>query len=648
MSRLLRDRPVSTLVAPLALIALILVALVLTRMKPLGRTVTADVSCAPAVSSVPPSASPSADSIDLSKPGAPTVHPASPEPVDSPPATPVPSPSPTPLPNCRPSPESSPSPSISPSPSPSISPSPSPSASSKPEPPPPTPSTTPGTGGGPSTPAAGPPVQVPVTLGLNLPLAALDGDPVRLRADLHAGSRALPDSTLQLSVNGAYRLDLVTGADGSVAYNFAHLRVGSNLVSLTFGGDRSRGLAAASAQATIRIRALTPSSLKVNAPAPTRVGQRASISLSLESGVGSVDNAPLEVTLNGKPLHQVVTDKDGQAHLEISRSTPAGTYNIGATFAGDRGRGLEGSSAAAVIKLLPLQLTLQTLPALPGVSFQVDGTTLVTNSEGKVEAPVQQAGQHTLSVAPSDMGPEVQASFERWSDGELAQSRSLRLLSDLTLYAAFGGDYLTHFTFLDADGNPVDPAKVKDVVLAGPEGTTVPLAPPYQPFWLHVPAPSRAVLQGITPPDRYSVVSARYGGVDVVKRGDATYMPGKSSEWRIKLRVYTLRVFTRQPVIGAGPPTIVSVSREQGSVESALASTSGEAQLRGLPTGSYVIRTKNNRLAATVVVTLSHSQDVVVPVMSWLEAAASILLFVVVGTALVAARRRWRNRRLIS
>jgi hypothetical protein len=144
------------------------------------------------------------------------------------------------------------------------------------------------------------------------------------------------------------------------------------------------------------------------------------------------------------------------------------------------------------------------------------------------------------------------------------------------------------------------------------------------------------------------VATARFGGVEVVKRGDDTYLPGKSNEWRIKLRVYTLRVFTREPVIGAGTPTIVSVSREQGSVESALSTSSGEARLTGLPSGSYIIRTKNNRLAATVVVTLSHSRDVVVPVMSWLEAVASILAFVVLGTTLVAARRRWRKRRLIS
>jgi hypothetical protein len=639
----LRDRPASTVLAPLALIALVLVALVLTRIKPLGRPVTADVTCAPAVSTLPPTALPSPDSIDLSKPGAPGVHIVSPAPVASPEASPPPSPPATPSPNCQPSPQISPSPSTAPSASPS--------PSSKPEPlptPTPAPTTVPNPGGGPGTPPPGPPAEVPVTLGLTLPLAALDGDAVRLHASLHAGTRPLSDSALQLSVNGAYRLDLVTGPDGSVVYNFAHLRVGSNLVSLTYRGDHSRGLSAASAQANIRIRPLTSSALKVNAPPPTRAGQRASISLSLDSPIGPVDNAPLVVTLNGKQMHEVVTDRNGQAHLDVSRSTPAGTYDIEAAFAGDRGRGLEGSSAAAVIKLLPLQLTLQTLPALPGVAFQLDGATLVTDSNGKVDVPVAQAGQHELSVTPTDMGPEVQATFERWSDGELARSRSLRLLGDLTLYAAFGGDYLTHFRFLDADGNPVDANKVKDVVLSGPEGTTVPLTPPYQPFWLHVPAPSRAVLEGVTPPDRYSVVSARYGGVDVVKRGDATYMPGKSSEWNIKLRVYTLRVFTRQPVIGAGPPTIVSVSREQGSVESALSTSSGEAQLTGLPSGSYVVRTKNNRLAATVVVTLSHSQDVVVPVMSWLEAVASILAFMAIGTALVAARRRWRKRRLIS
>jgi hypothetical protein len=628
----LKDRPASTLLAPLALIALILVALVLTRMKPLGR-VTADVSCAPGVTTPTLSPSASADSVDLSKPSVIAGHAASPEPDVSPVASPSASATPSPI--CKPSPEATASPTALPSPSPST----------KPEPPPPT---APPNPGGTGTAPPGPAAEAPVTLGLTLPLAALDGDSVRLRASLHSGSRPLSDATLQLFVNGAYRLDLVTGPDGSASYNFSHLRVGSNLVSVSYRGDHSRGLSAASADATIRIRAMTPSSLKVSAPPPTRAGQKASITLSLESAVGPVDNAPILVTLSGKQLHEVVTDHNGQAHLDVSRSTAAGTYDIGAAFAGDRGRGLEGSSAAAVIKLLPLQLTLQTLPALPGVAFQLDGANVVADADGKVVVPVAQAGQHTLSVAPSDMGPEVQATFERWSDGELAQSRSLRLLSDLTLYAAFGGDYLTHFSFVDADGNPLNPNKVKDVVLSGPEGTTVPLAPPYQPFWLHVPAPSRAVLQGISPPDRYSVASARYGGVQVVNRGDDTFMPGKSSQWQIKLRVFTLRVFTRQPVIGAGAPTIVSISREQGSVESAISTSSGEAQLGGLPSGSYVIRTKNNRLAATVVVTLSHSQDVVVPVMSWLEAAASILAFMVVGTALVAARRRWRKRRLIS
>ena len=130
---------------------------------------------------------------------------------------------------------------------------------------------------------------------------------------------------------------------------------------------------------------MTPSSLKVSAPPPTRAGQKASITLSLESAVGPVDNAPILVTLSGKQLHEVVTDHNGQAHLDVSRSTPAGTYDIGAAFAGDRGRGLEGSSAAAVIKLLPLQLTLQTLPALPGGVRNV-------RSLGAGEQPEETAG----------------------------------------------------------------------------------------------------------------------------------------------------------------------------------------------------------------------------------------------------------------
>ena len=478
---------------------------------------------------------------------------------------------------------------------------------------------------------------------LSLPPATMFDQEVPISAILSAGGAPLATETVNLSIDGVHKLDLISDPNGAVTYKISRgTAPGAHAIGLTYHGDRQVGIAPATASGTITILPPIKTWIGLSLPPPTKAGQKMTLTANLQSDNGPLRRHAVHISIDGKPKLGLITDDSGNAHLDISRSTPAGTYTIGAEFHGDRPTGLSPSTNTGTMTILPLSFNVQTVPAMAGVLVHVDGVAAMTNSDGVATLAVASTGDHNLSVDAPDLGPGARTQFARWSDGVSSSSRSLRMLADARLYAAFSGDYLTKFQFIDGNGSPVDTTKLTEITLGGPEGATIALRPPFDPMWLHVPAPSRAVLEGAGTIRKFSIASGKFEGISVINRGDDQYLPHASGVWPIKLRIYSLNIHTRRPLVGGGVPTEVAVALQSGQRRMVPLDSGGSVTLQSLPRGRYTVSVPNTKLAAEFTLSLTRSQDVTIPVVSQLEIALSLgLLALFAAAVILLPSRRW-------
>jgi hypothetical protein len=485
--------------------------------------------------------------------------------------------------------------------------------------------------------------RIGTAISMSLPPATMFDQEVPISAILTAGGVPLAGDTVNLSIDGVHKLDLIADASGAVTYKLSRGTLpGAHVIGLTYNGNQKIGIATAKAHGTINILPPIKTWIGLSLPQPTKAGQKITLTANLQSDNGPLRRKAVHISIDGKSKLGLITDDSGTAHLDISRSTPAGTYAIGAEFHGDRPTGLSPSSSLGTMTILPLSFNLQTVPAMAGVLVHVDGVAAVTNNDGVATLPVAATGDHSLSVDAPDLGPGARTQFARWSDGVSAASRSLRMLADARLYASFSGDYLTKIRFIDGNGGAVDTSRLTDVTLGGPEGTTIPVRAPFDPIWLHVPAPSRAVLEGAGTIRKFSVASGKFQGISVINRGDDQFLPHANGDWAIKLRIYSLNIHTRRPLVGGGIPTEVALVLQSGQRVTAPLDSGGSVTLQSLPRGRYTVSVPNTKLAAEFTLSLTRSQDVTIPVVSQLEIALTlVLLALMVGAMILLPSRRW-------
>jgi len=356
---------------------------------------------------------------------------------------------------------------------------------------------------------------------------------------------------------------------------------------------------------------------------------------------------PVHVTVgNLRNLDVIIHDPSGTAHVALSRNTPAGSYPVTASYHGNTRLGLAPASDAQTLTVLPLAVDVQTLPALSGVPVTLDNTILVTDSQGVAHFTVQAAGNHQLGAGTPADTASSKAVFARWSDGLIVDQRPLHILGDMQVLAGYRTSIHTELRFLDADGNPIDVARLSSVSIAGPDGTTTTLHAPYQPQWLSFPSPSRQALTLGHPTARFSLVGATYDGVTVANRGDDPLLPKTGQPWNIKLRVYSLHISTRHPVLPGAGPHAVRVSPKHGSPLIVALDDSGQATISQLPRDEYTVLVPASAYAPQVPVTLSRDQNVSMVVVGAQDilVAGLVVLLVVSFLVILARRPHWLPR----
>ena len=176
----------------------------------------------------------------------------------------------------------------------------------------------------------------------------------------------------------------------------------------------------------------------------------------------------------------------------------------------------------------------------------------------------------------------------------------------------------------------------------GPAGHTLRVASSERAVWLTVPPPPISQHRAARPA-RYSLASASFDGVSVANRGDDGFTPDAGRPWRIKLRVYTLRVRVREPLLGGRAPQVV-VRSDAGVERSAPTDARGVALVRQLPRDLYSVSPQGGQAGPPAVAQVTRDQLIDVPSYSAAELAVGALgaVMAIAGAGLLAllARRR--------
>lgn len=116
-------------------------------------------------------------------------------------------------------------------------------------------------------------------------------------------------------------------------------------------------------------------------------------------------------------------------------------------------------------------LSIETVPALRGIPFRVDGRPFVTDGQGVAHVTLPQAGIYELT-SPEHMliGDERRIEFARWSEGAFGPQRRLDTRVSTRLEVGFNVDYLVKEIYRDDEGRTLSPDGIDSVTVVDDAG----------------------------------------------------------------------------------------------------------------------------------------------------------------------------------
>jgi hypothetical protein len=456
---------------------------------------------------------------------------------------------------------------------------------------------------------------------------------------VHLGTARGPVSraTVHVFINGNHAFGLRTNLAGNAQYKFRRtMAPGSYTILVVYKGSHPKGAQPAQASTTLTILAPNATVLTISPLSPITAGEEAKVTVKLADAGGSpLGHHAVHLSVNGQPKTVLDTAADGTATYRFSRATPAGDYALSADFKGVRPHGLLPSSAQATLSVLPLTLTVQTLPAVLGAKVIVDGVATMTDSNGKVVANMTSTGNHTFAVQAPAPNPNAQVSFAHWSDGTTTPQKTIHMFGSQTVFAVFSVKTFTHLNFVAADGSAISPASVRNLVISGPDGTTQNLDGQTD-VWLALPVPPRDLTSAGAKHPRFTTKSAYVNGINVLNGGSNGFTPIAGAAWNITLGLYTLDVNIQHVIPGRSLGGTVQVVEANGWTAEYQLGNDGRAKLRGLPRGNYTVTILKGGFASSTPIALSRSQPVNMKLIDRLDLVIICLIAILILVAVLA------------
>ncbi len=372
--------------------------------------------------------------------------------------------------------------------------------------------------------------------------------------------------------------------------------------------------------------------LTVIQPQDTALGDYFTLSGYLRNlSGGPIDGGHILFTINGNSLGQASTNPSGYFSRKFpTKNLSAGTYSIGASFNGSHLFYRTGASTHLVISLANIHV--QTVPAIPGLAFQMNGKQYVTGADGTLIIGVNEPGVYRLNILVDQYSdPTQRIEFSRWLNGSVQPYLDVAVPSkDTAVQVGLDVYHEISLSFVDLAKHPVDPARITQVYYRSAQGDVF-VVKSDQPTWIPASRVAR-LATGLTPtPLLYSIINVMADGSNVVNSSQQQFYALPEDTWQISMLLYSIRFSASDGLFNFPVGDSINLVAPDGTVKNYPLDLAGTTEIHSLARGNYSVQLVGAfGLTSRTPVALSRNQNVAVKEISYLDLG----VLGVVGTVL--------------
>lgn len=387
----------------------------------------------------------------------------------------------------------------------------------------------------------------------------------------------------------------------------------------------------------------------IKPPAPVMVGDPATVSvqLTLATGevVGAVENEALQLLIDGQPVRRIRTDTDGAADIPAGKDLPVGQRQVEVVYAGSRSLG--ASRATATLTILPATIVIQSLPALAGIQYAIDGQIVTSDASGVARLEVDHAGTSHITILTTEVRDDTTwATFSRWRDDVFTADRDVDVPLREPLQIGFDVRYLVSWSYVDLDGQSVDPTRVSSITVKGTHGVTREFRD-HQPAWLLATRVVRLKEALEESKIQWGVESVMIDGANTVNRGQHRFFVNRGDNWSIPLLLYSAHLTAKDALFGIPLGSGFTLRSPDGQVLAVDGGAGRQTIVSGMARGHYVVAVSDAPgIAPSVPVAITRDQSVRMRVISYFDLGFGAVLFGSIGFGLLFLGRPQILRRV--
>ena len=378
-------------------------------------------------------------------------------------------------------------------------------------------------------------------------------------------------------------------------------------------------------------------------PLPTyAIGDQPAVTVHLMKDSGApLANRLIRIFAFKNRVAEGVTDSTGTTHIPLYFNFFPGNYSLLVTFDGSDIDHLSSTFHTAMLTIVPGVVQVQTVPALAGVQFKIDGQVQTTDGSGLAQFSITHIGGYHIEVTapPADPSANVRIAFDRWNDNDVSQYHEFKFPTHRVLQAGFLLSYPVNLKYTDKANKAVDPSRIA-LTRVRTAGTFYSLTDPTQ-AWL----PNNYILHRVggyleSKPALYYLDNVSIGGTNVVNQGQQRYHVSANTTWWIQLFLYPASFSAQDALfrfpVGSG---ILLQYPDGATRELAFDQVGGQLHVDSLPRGIYRASVRGTQgLEPNIPLSVSRARGFTLIVVSRLDMAVLLgvpafvaLLLLVVG-----------------
>jgi hypothetical protein len=271
----------------------------------------------------------------------------------------------------------------------------------------------------------------------------------------------------------------------------------------------------------------------------------------------------------------------------------------------------------------------------------------MTGDDGSASIKVNQPGTYHLQVLVNLYNdPNQRIEFGRWLADFYQPYTDITVPTNGVIQAGLNIFNLVGQTFIDLDGQPVDPSRISEFTIRSEQGDTFVLNNG-DPRWIPSSRITRRVNGLIQTKMLYSVISVKLDGSNVVNASQQQFYAEPNDTWKISLLLYSLQVQVQDGLFGSAVGKSINLLYPDGEVKNFQLDKNGAVAIHGLARGNYTIEVLGVRgLGNKTPVALSRNQNASMKILTYMDIGIIGAFGLAVALALLLFGRRMLFDRL--